>query len=97
MIETKVKEIVSKFVTDYQDADSIDKVEIVMEVEDEFKIEISEEDFEKFHTVESIIEYVTKSKKDWIPKGINYIQGITWMMCRGKMGIVKDHPVTGKD
>jgi len=64
MIETKVKEIVSKFVTDYQDADSIDKVEIVMEVEDEFKIEISEEDFEKFHTVESIIEYVTKSKKD---------------------------------
>ena len=59
-IETKVKEIVSKFVVDYQNADSIDKVEIVMEVEDKFKIEISEEDFEKFNTVEEIVEYTTK-------------------------------------
>lgn len=42
-------------------ADSLDTVEMVMEIEDEFGIEIPDEDAEKLQTVGEAIEYV-KSK-----------------------------------
>ncbi len=39
-------------------ADSLDMVDIVMKVEEEFGIEINDEDAEKLHTVQDFINYV---------------------------------------
>ncbi|NOZ61198.1 MAG: acyl carrier protein [Calditrichaeota bacterium] len=39
-------------------ADSLDTVELVMALEDEFKVEIPDEDAEKITTVGSAIEYL---------------------------------------
>ncbi len=39
-------------------ADSLDIVELVMEIEDEFDIEIADEDAEKIQTVGDAIEYI---------------------------------------
>ncbi len=73
-IETKVKEIVieqldldvelealnneSSFVDDLG-ADSLDTVELVMALEEEFECEIPEEEAEKITTVQQAIDYVT--------------------------------------
>ena len=40
------------------EADSMDAVEIIMAIEDEFDIEVPDEDAEKFQTVNDIISYV---------------------------------------
>ncbi|MDZ4774245.1 MAG: acyl carrier protein [Planctomycetota bacterium] len=40
-------------------ADSLDTVELVMELEDEFEISIPDEDAEKIQTVGNAIEYIT--------------------------------------
>jgi acyl carrier protein len=40
------------------DADSLDAVEIMMELEDEFEIEIPDEDAEAFKTIGDIVKYV---------------------------------------
>lgn len=40
------------------DADSLDVVELVMELEDEFDIEISDEDAEKILTVGNVLDYI---------------------------------------
>ncbi|MBU5308983.1 acyl carrier protein [Ligilactobacillus saerimneri] len=40
------------------DADSIDKVEFVLELEDEFGAEISDEDAEKLATVSDAVQYI---------------------------------------
>ena len=39
-------------------ADSIDAVEIIMELEDEFGIEIPDEDVEGIQTIGDIVEYI---------------------------------------
>ena len=39
-------------------ADSLDVVELVMELEDEFDLEISDEDAEKITTVQEVINYI---------------------------------------
>jgi len=39
-------------------ADSLDIVELVMELEDEFEMEISDEDAEKIATVGDAVEYI---------------------------------------
>ena len=39
-------------------ADSLDVVELVMEIEDEFDLEISDEDAEKVTTVGEVVEYI---------------------------------------
>jgi len=44
--------------------DSLDMVEAVMALEDEFKIEVSDEDGEKITTVQQAIDYVTANAKD---------------------------------
>jgi len=73
MLEEKVKEIISKqlgissaeikteasFVDDLG-ADSLDTVELVMAFEEEFGIEIPDEDAEKIAKVKDAIEYINK-------------------------------------
>jgi acyl carrier protein len=43
-------------------ADSLDVVELVMELEDEFDMEISDEDAEKINTVGDVVTYITSRK-----------------------------------
>lgn len=45
-------------------ADSLDQVELIMELEDEFGLEIPDEDAEKLTTVQAIIDYVTKAQEE---------------------------------
>jgi acyl carrier protein len=44
-------------------ADSLDVVEIVMQLEEEFEIEIPDEDAEKITTVQQIVDYVEEKAK----------------------------------
>lgn len=70
-IETRVKKIVSeqlgtpvealtneKSFVDDLGADSLDTVELVMALEDEFNLEISDTDAEKINNVQSVIDYI---------------------------------------
>ena len=43
-------------------ADSIDAVEIIMAIEEEFGIEIPDEDAENFQTVADLVKYVEENK-----------------------------------
>jgi acyl carrier protein len=70
-VEKKVKEIVAEqlgkdaneittgasFIDDLG-ADSLDIVELVMKMEEEFGIEIPDEDAEKIKTVNDVVEYI---------------------------------------
>ena len=72
-IEEKVKEIVSdqmgvekseinsdtSFVNDLN-ADSLDTVELVMELEDEFDMSIPDEEAEKLQTIGTAVEFIEK-------------------------------------
>ncbi len=40
------------------EADSLDAVEIIMAIEDEFEIEIPDEEAEKFVTIKDIVDYL---------------------------------------
>ena len=74
-IEDTIKQIISnqlgvslsdvqnnkKFIDDLG-ADSLDTVELVLTLEDEFGIEIQEEDAEGIDTVQKIVDFVTKLK-----------------------------------
>ncbi len=74
-ITDKVKEIVvealsvdadqvtpSSNLVDDLGADSLARVELVMQIEEEFDIEISDSDSEKILTVQAIIDYVNQKK-----------------------------------
>ncbi len=75
-VEKKVKEIVAEqlgrdvnevsneasFIDDLG-ADSLDIVELVMAMEDEFGIEIPDEEAEKIKTVKDVIEYIKAHTK----------------------------------
>ncbi|WP_375316724.1 acyl carrier protein [Wolbachia endosymbiont (group A) of Colletes cunicularius] len=43
-------------------ADSLDAVEIIMAAEEEFGIEIPDEDAQKMETMEQIVEYINSKK-----------------------------------
>lgn len=43
-------------------ADSLDVVELVMELEDEFNVEIADEDAETITTVREAVEYIEKNQ-----------------------------------
>ena len=76
-IEDKVKQIIvdelgveesevtanAQFIDDLG-ADSLDTVELVMRFEEEFGIEIPDEDAEKITTVQNAIDYALAHKKD---------------------------------
>ena len=47
-------------ITDDLGADSLDRVELVMAIEQEFNIEISDEDAEKIETINDAVSYVQK-------------------------------------
>lgn len=75
-VEKKVKDIVAEqlgrdanevtneasFIDDLG-ADSLDIVELVMAMEDEFGIEIPDEEAEKIKTVKDVIEYIKANAK----------------------------------
>jgi acyl carrier protein len=75
-VDAKVKKIISEqlgvpesdvkpeasFVNDLG-ADSLDTVELVMALEEEFGVEIPDEDAEKIATVQSAIDYVKSKAK----------------------------------
>ena len=48
----------SKFMDDLG-ADSLDTIELVMNIEEEFGIEIPDDEVEQMHTVKSVLNYVT--------------------------------------
>jgi len=52
----------SSFIEDLG-ADSLDLVELIMSMEDEFGIEISDEDAESIVTVQDAINFITERKK----------------------------------
>ncbi len=52
----------SKF-TDDLGADSLDTVELVMEFENQFQIQIPDEDAERISTVKSAVDYIVEKKK----------------------------------
>ncbi|MHA6160477.1 acyl carrier protein [Pseudomonas sichuanensis] len=43
-------------------ADSLDSVELIMELEEAFEIEIPDEDAEKLTTVQAVIDYIAERK-----------------------------------
>jgi acyl carrier protein len=49
--------------TDDLGADSLDQVELVMALEEEFDLQINDEDTEKMTTVQSAIDYIEKHVK----------------------------------
>ncbi|MCF8062771.1 MAG: acyl carrier protein [Deltaproteobacteria bacterium] len=74
-IEAKVKSIIceqlnvaeedvvseASFVDDLG-ADSLDQVELIMAMEEEFDLSIPDEDAEKIATVQDVVEYIKKAK-----------------------------------
>jgi acyl carrier protein len=63
-LERDVKEVTNtaSFIDDLG-ADSLDIVEMVMKMEEEFGIEIPDEEAEKIKTVNDVIQYITTHKK----------------------------------
>ena len=51
----------AKFIDDLG-ADSLDTVELIMQFEEEFEIEIPDEDAEKIMSVGQAVDYINKSK-----------------------------------
>jgi len=58
--ESEIK-MSSHFIEDL-DADSLDTVELVMALEEEFEIDIPDEAAERITTVESAVEFIVESK-----------------------------------
>jgi acyl carrier protein len=51
-------------ITDDLGADSLDRVELVMAIEQEFDIEISDEEAEKIETIQDAVKYVQEQVED---------------------------------
>ena len=55
------KILLNSSLSDNLSADSLDFVELVMTLEDEFNMEITDEDAEKLKTVEDIVNFINNS------------------------------------
>ena len=63
-LERDVKEVTNaSSLIDDLGADSLDVVELVMKMEEEFGIEIPDEEAEKIKTVNDVIQYIVTHKK----------------------------------
>ncbi|MCA5975083.1 acyl carrier protein [Pseudomonas sp. P135] len=75
-VMTRVKELVAEHLEAAQEdvkptsditkdlkGSSLEIVELGMALEEEFNIKIPDEDFEKFKTVQNIVDYISKNKK----------------------------------
>ena len=63
-LERDVKEVTNTAsLIDDLGADSLDVVELVMKMEEEFGIEIPDEEAEKIKTVNDVIQYIATHKK----------------------------------
>jgi acyl carrier protein len=51
-------------ITDDLGADSLDRVELVMAIEQEFDIEISDEEAEKIETIQDAVKYVQEQVEE---------------------------------
>ena len=60
-VEEEIVNMESTFVDDLA-ADSLDIVELIMSIEEEFDIEISDEDAEKIVTVGDVVNYIEKNQ-----------------------------------
>ncbi|MBQ9060965.1 MAG: acyl carrier protein [Firmicutes bacterium] len=60
-VDPELVDIDSDLMKDLE-ADSLDAVEIIMAVEEEFDLEIPDADAEKFRTVRDMVEYVEARK-----------------------------------
>ncbi|MBE6782223.1 MAG: acyl carrier protein [Ruminococcaceae bacterium] len=45
-------------------ADSLDLVDLLMSVEDEFGVEIPDEEVENLHTIGDVVEYIAKNTEE---------------------------------
>ena len=62
MLGVKPEDVVPSFVDDLG-ADSLDTVELVMALEEEFGTDIPDEEAEKINTVQAAIDYITNHKE----------------------------------
>ena len=59
-IDPEKIEMDSDIMTDFE-ADSLDVVDMVMTLEDEFGVEVPDEQIENFHTVGDVVRYVEEN------------------------------------
>lgn len=63
-IGKEVSEISSKSsITDDLQMDSLDTVEIIMSIEEQFNISVPDEQAEKLKTIDDLVHYIEKNKK----------------------------------
>ena len=62
-IETRVKEIIAEQLKVDDVADSLDTVQLIMELESEFDIEIPDEESTKIKTVQDAIDFIKANAK----------------------------------
>jgi len=57
--KNETKDLSSRLVEDLK-IDSLDRVELIMALEEKFKIEITDEEAEKIKTIQDVVDYVKK-------------------------------------
>ena len=57
--KNETKDLSSRLVEDLK-TDSLDRVELIMALEEKFKIEITDEEAEKIKTIQDVVDYVKK-------------------------------------
>jgi acyl carrier protein len=57
--KNETKDLSSRLVEDLK-IDSLDRVELIMALEEKFKIEITDEEAEKIKTIQDVVDYIKK-------------------------------------
>lgn len=64
-LQLSPRDIVGKsHLADDLGADSLDRVEIAMDLEDEFGLAVTDENAESFTTVDSVVQFIEKTNND---------------------------------